>query len=42
MAVFGPEFGRRIGNNIAATRAGLLAPILILASSLPDPGARAS
>jgi len=31
MAVFGPEFGRRIGNNIAATRAGLLAPILILA-----------
>jgi MPBQ/MSBQ methyltransferase len=31
MAVFGPEFGRRIGNNIAATRAGLLAPVLILA-----------
>jgi hypothetical protein len=31
MAVFGPRFGERIGNNIAATRAGLLAPVLILA-----------
>jgi MPBQ/MSBQ methyltransferase len=30
-AVFGPRFGERIGNNIAATRAGLLAPVLILA-----------
>lgn len=29
--VFGPEFARRIGNNVAATRAGLLAPILIVA-----------
>ena len=34
MAVFGPEFGRRIGNNIAATRAGLLAPVLILARAV--------
>ena len=34
MAVFGPEFGRRIGNNIAATRAGLLAPVLILAEAI--------
>lgn len=31
IAVFGPQFGVRIGNNIAATRAGLLAPVLILA-----------
>ena len=31
MAVFGPEFGRRIGNNIAATSAGLLGTVLILA-----------
>ncbi len=33
MAVFGPAFGERIGNNIAATRAGLLAPVLILATA---------
>ena len=31
MAVFGPEFGRRIGNNVAATRAGLLGTVLMLA-----------
>lgn len=34
MAVFGPRFGERIGNNIAATRAGLLAPVLILAEAV--------
>jgi MPBQ/MSBQ methyltransferase len=33
MAVFGPRFAERIGNNIAATRAGLLAPVLILATA---------
>lgn len=33
MAVFGPRFGERLGNNIAATRAGLLAPVLILAEA---------
>ncbi|HEY5981162.1 MAG TPA: class I SAM-dependent methyltransferase [Microlunatus sp.] len=31
MAVFGPQFAERIGNNVAATRAGLLAPVLIVA-----------
>jgi SAM-dependent methyltransferase len=30
-AVFGPVFAERIGNNLAAARAGLLAPILLLA-----------
>ena len=30
-AVFGPVFAKRIGNNLAAARAGVLAPILILA-----------
>ena len=30
-AVFGPVFAERIGNNIAAARAGMLAPVLILA-----------
>ena len=29
--VFGPGFAERIGNNIAATRAGILAPVLMLA-----------
>jgi MPBQ/MSBQ methyltransferase len=31
-AIFGPAFGERIGNNIAATRAGLLAPVLMVAA----------
>lgn len=31
IAVFGPRFAERIGNNLAATRAGLLAPVLIVA-----------
>jgi MPBQ/MSBQ methyltransferase len=31
MAVFGPAFGERIGNNIAATKAGLLGAVLIVA-----------
>ena len=31
MAVFGPEFGRAVGNNVAATRAGLLGTVLMLA-----------
>jgi MPBQ/MSBQ methyltransferase len=30
-AVFGPDFVERIQNNIAATRAGILAPVLMLA-----------
>jgi MPBQ/MSBQ methyltransferase len=30
-AVFGPQFAERIGNNIAAARAGILAPVVILA-----------
>ncbi len=30
-AIFGPRFVERIGNNIAATRAGLLAAVLIIA-----------
>lgn len=34
MAVFGPRFGERIGNNIAAARSGLLAPVLILAEAV--------
>lgn len=29
--IFGPDFGRRIGNNIEATKAGLLGAVLILA-----------
>lgn len=33
MAVFGPAFGERIGNNIAATRAGLLGAMLVLATA---------
>jgi SAM-dependent methyltransferase len=32
-AVFGPEFAERIGNNVAATRAGLLAAVLMIARS---------
>jgi MPBQ/MSBQ methyltransferase len=31
MAVFGPAFGERIGNNVAATRAGLLGAVLVVA-----------
>lgn len=31
MAVFGPAFGQRIGNNVAATKAGLLGAILVIA-----------
>jgi MPBQ/MSBQ methyltransferase len=31
MTVFGPAFGERVGNNVAATRAGLLGAILVLA-----------
>ena len=31
MAVFGPRFAERIGNNIAALRAGILAPVVIVA-----------
>lgn len=31
MAVFGPAFGQRIGNNVAATRAGLLGAVLVVA-----------
>lgn len=30
-AVFGPEFAERIGNNLAAARAGVLAPIVLVA-----------
>lgn len=30
-AVFGPAFAERLGNNLAAARAGLLAPILLVA-----------
>ena len=30
-AVFGPAFAERIGNNLAAARAGVLAPMLLLA-----------
>ena len=30
-AVFGPSFAERIGNNINATRAGILAPIVMIA-----------
>lgn len=32
-AVFGPRFVERIGNNLAAARAGLLAPVLMLAEA---------
>lgn len=32
--VFGPGFAERIGNNVAATRAGLLAPVVIVARAL--------
>jgi MPBQ/MSBQ methyltransferase len=31
MVVFGPAFGQRIGNNVAATRAGLLGAFLVIA-----------
>ena len=34
VAVFGPEFVERIRNNIAATQAGLLAPVVILAEAV--------
>ncbi|MGH3510133.1 MAG: SAM-dependent methyltransferase [Nocardioidaceae bacterium] len=34
VAVFGPEFPRRIGNNVAATQAGLLGAVLILARAV--------
>lgn len=30
-ALFGPAFGERVGNNLAAARAGLLAPVLLVA-----------
>jgi MPBQ/MSBQ methyltransferase len=33
MTVFGPAFGERIGNNVAATRAGLLGAVLVLATA---------
>jgi hypothetical protein len=33
-AVFGPGFTERIGNNIAATMAGTLAPILLVARAV--------
>jgi hypothetical protein len=29
--VFGPVFGERIGNNVAATKAGLLGAFLVVA-----------
>ncbi len=31
VTVFGPRFAERIGNNIAATRAGILAPVVLVA-----------
>jgi hypothetical protein len=31
MVVFGPAFAERIGHNVAATRAGLLNAVLIVA-----------
>jgi MPBQ/MSBQ methyltransferase len=31
MTVFGPVFGERIGNNVAATRAGQLGAVLVVA-----------
>ena len=34
--LFGPGFGERIGNNIAATMNGLLAPVLIVARAVVD------
>lgn len=33
VAVFGEDFATRLANNVAATRAGLLAPVLVLARS---------
>lgn len=33
MAVFGPVFARRVANNVAATRAGTLAAVLMLATT---------
>ena len=33
VAVFGREFAKRIGNNITATRAGLLGAILVVAEA---------
>jgi SAM-dependent methyltransferase len=33
-AVFGPSFAERIANNIGATRAGILAPIVMIASAI--------
>ena len=31
VAVFGPAFAERIGNNVAATRAGVLGAVVVLA-----------
>ena len=33
-AVFGPSFAERIANNIDATRAGILAPIVMIARAI--------
>ena len=35
-ALFGPGFAERIGNNIAATMNGILAPVLIVAGGVVD------
>ena len=39
-AVFGPAFSRRLGNNLAAARAGVLAPILVVAEAVQAWGPR--
>ena len=37
-AVFGPVFAERIGNNLAAARAGVLAPVLLVAEAVNERG----
>jgi hypothetical protein len=34
--LFGPGFAERIGNNIAATMNGILAPVLMVARAVVD------